>query len=189
MRSPRRPGKAGTTAIEFAIVAPVLLLLLGSLVETAAFILLQTQLQFATDSAARQIRTGQVGPANTLTGTSNQMALPAFKTLVCAKFYAVNCATRIRVDVQKVKYDPQQDRQFSQLKTLVPDPLTQVGPQTPGANYTEQYLPGAPGDVGSLIVTYDWNFVIPLLRPVFGNVSTYPGIRRLAGLSIYRNEN
>lgn len=172
-------GERGTTAIEFAIVAPVLILLLGSMAEVGAFILIQTQLQFATESAARQIRIGTVGP--TTTGGTPQMTVSGLKTLICKQFLVPSCTSRIKLDVQRAD-------SFANLKTMLPKPLENVGPQTPSASYTETYLPGSPGQMGSLVITYDWKFVFPSVGAIFGNLSKVPGVRRLSGLAVYRNE-
>lgn len=181
---PRTPRacEAGTTAIEFAIVAPVLLLLLGAMVETGSIIFMQMQLQFATTDAARQIRTLKVGPATIAEGQPNQKSIVQFKSAICEKFLVSNCSNSIRVDVRS-------DSTFAALAAGWPASLQSVGPQGPGAAYIEKYTPGPPGAPGSLIVSYDWKFEFSPLGILFGNVATYPGIRRLIGLSVYRNES
>ena len=176
-----RPREAGASAIEFALVAPMLVLILGCLAETGAFILIQTQLQLATDTAAREIRTGKVGPASTAANQPNQMTLSEFKAIVCGKFSVPNCTTNINVDVQS-------DTSFALLRPKLPSPLENVGPQNSGGSYSEAFTPGAPGQMGSLVVTYDWRFVFPMVGLIFGNVQSYPGIRRLVGLAVYQNE-
>jgi hypothetical protein len=77
---------------------------------------------------------------------------------------------------------------FARLSDNVPNPLQNVGPQQAGEIYTEAYAPGTRGQMGSLVVTYDWRFVFPPVALLFGNVATFPRIRRLAAISIYRNE-
>lgn len=176
-----RPREAGASAIEFALVAPVLVLILGSLAETGAFILIQTQLQLAADTAAREIRTGKVGPATTAANQPNQMTLSEFKAIVCDRFSVPNCAANIHVDVQS-------DTSFTLLRLKLPNPLENVGPQNSGGEYSESFAPGAPGQTGSLVVSYDWRFVFPMVSLIFGNVQSFPGIRRLVGLTVYQNE-
>ena len=188
MTTPRLPSRlsrfwrcrAGTTAIEFAIVGPVLFLTLGVIIETGLFLFFQFNLQYATDLAARQIRIGTVGPL-TSTSTPDQMNIDDFKNLVCQKLPLPNCTTRIRVDVRH-------EASFAALSAIMPNPPQNVGAQTPSGAYVESYSPGTRGDAGSLIVTYDWRFSFGFVGSFFHNVPTYPGIWRMYGVSVYRNE-
>lgn len=172
---------AGTTAIEFAIIAPVLFLMLGAICEVGIFLLIQNSVQAATENAARQIRLGKVGPVS-VGGTQKQMDIAQFKAVICAKLVVTSCASRIRVDVQSAN-------SFAALADKMPHTIAEVGPQDGGSSYAEVFDPGAPGKQGSLIVTYDWNFVFPMLAPLFGNVGGYPTIRRLYGVSVFENES
>lgn len=172
--------EAGTTAIEFAIVAPVLFLLLGAICEVGTFLLIQNSVQAATETAARQIRLGKVGPT-TSGGAVNQMNKSQFKTLVCSKLTISNCTEKIRIDVQK-------GSSFASLEAKMPSKMEDVGPQTSGGSYAETYEPGSPGEQGSLIITYDWTFIFPMLAPLLGNVGSSPNIRRLYGVAVFENE-
>jgi Flp pilus assembly pilin Flp len=172
--------EAGTTAIEFAIIAPVLFLLLGAICEAGAFLLIQNSLQAAAESAARQIRLGKVG-SSTVGGALNQMNIAQFKAVVCAKLTVSNCSGRIHIDLQKAS-------SFAGLANKMPSKIEDVGPQN-GGSYSEVFDPGGPGEQGSLIITYDWSFVFPMLGPLLGNVGGSPNIRRLYGVSVFENES
>lgn len=173
--------EAGTTAIEFAIIAPVLFLMLGAICEVGIFLLIQNSVQAATENAARQIRLGKVGPGS-VGGTLNQMDISHFKAVICSKLVVSNCASSIRIDVQNAG-------SFASLADKMPHTIEEVGPQVGGGSYAEVFDPGAPGKQGSLVVTYDWNFVFPMLTPLFGNVARYPTVRRLYGVSVFENES
>jgi len=173
--------ESGTTAIEFAIIAPVLFLMLGAICEVGIFLLIQNSVQAATENAARQIRLGKVGPGS-VGGTVNQMDIAHFKAVICAKLVVADCAGSIRVDVQNAG-------SFANLADKMPHRIEEVGPQGNNGSYAETFDPGAPGKQGSLVVTYDWKFVFPMLAPLFGNVSSYPTIRRLYGVSVFENES
>ncbi|MCA3561943.1 MAG: pilus assembly protein [Aestuariivirga sp.] len=174
-----RRGEAGVTAIEFAIVAPILILLFGAIFEIGTFIFMQNRLQFATEKAARSIWLLKVGPPDN-TNNTPQMNISAFKTLVCSGMQMTTC-TDLSVDVRNGK-------KFADIKTAIPNPATGVGKTNNQAGYTETYEPGGPGMAGSLIVTYDWKFAFPGPALLFGNVSTYPGIRRLVATAVFKNE-
>lgn len=175
-----RRSEAGATVIEFAVVFPVFILMFSAVFETGAFILKQNQLRFATESAARSIRLLSVGPIDNST-TTPQKNISEFKTLLCAKMPSSSCTSDIAVDVRK-------GATFADIKAVMPNPATKVGRINRTTTYTETYEPGGPGMTGSLIVTYDWRFAFPGIALLFGNVGTYPGIRRLVATVVFRNE-
>ena len=175
---------SGATAIEFALVAPILFLTLGMIVETGLFLTVQYMLQDATITAARQIRLGTVGPTSSATGAPNQMSMAGFKTLVCNELLNIivpNCRTRIVVDARRAA-------SFADLSQAMPQTPLAVGPQTAGNNYAEVFQPGASGEMGSLIVTFDWRFAFGNVAGFLHNVPGVPGVWRLTGVAVYRNE-
>lgn len=163
--------RRGTAAVEFALVAPPLIWILGVLCETGAFITIQYQLQFATEHAARLLRTNQI-PSSWTVGQ--------FKGKVCEKFTVPNCAQVIHVDV----------RHANKFAELNPPQIQAIGPANSGGRYTETFDPGANGEPGSVFITYDWNFIFPFMGNLFGfgNVGNRTDIRRLHGSTIYMNE-
>lgn len=169
----RRPGhiqptQKGTAAVEFAIVGGWLIMLLGVIVEVGAFLLIQFELQHAADRAARLIRTNQV----TTTTTAS-----SFKNSICASISVDDCIGKVFIDVRNAT-------SFADLAKVMPvqsGKAPEVGPEV--AN--ETFETGAPGDMGSLILTYDWQFIFPFMN-VFSN---QPGqVRRLYGISVFRRE-
>ena len=61
----RADGRKGSAMIEFAMIAPVFFVLLLGIVENGIIYFASSTLQYATDNAARYIRTGQAQAANT----------------------------------------------------------------------------------------------------------------------------
>lgn len=162
-----RPTEKGTAAVEFAIVGVWLVTLLGAIIEGGLFLLVQLELQNAADTAARLIRTNQV-----TTSTS----LATFKSQVCEPIQLDDCASRIFVDVRNAG-------SFADLATVIPVVAGQA--PTVGPGQVETFDPGAPGSMGSLVITYDWNFIFPFMT-IFSN---QPGAtRRLYGISVFRIE-
>lgn len=172
---------SGSVAIEFALVAPLLLFMLGAIVETGAFLLTQYQIQGATQEVTRkQLQLGNA-PANA----------NAFKTAVCAEIATIkNCASSIYVDVQRA----------ATFGALPARKITDVGPAAYGGGYADTYQPAQPGEAGSVIVTYDWKFAFPFLGNAklllsnwrvglgFGNVPGQTSFRRLFGNTVYMTE-
>lgn len=168
-RSTQSPqSQKGSVAIEFAIVGVWLIMLLGAIVEAGLFLLIQFELQNAADRSARLIRTNQI------TATT---PLSAFKTELCKSVHMQECSGKIYVDVRNAG-------SFANLAAVMPVKENEAPTVGPGQN--ETFNPGAVGSMGSLIVTYDWNFIFPFMR-VFSN---QPGpVRRLYGISVFRNES
>jgi Flp pilus assembly protein TadG len=157
----------GSVAIEFAIVGVWLIVLLGAIIEAGIFLLIQFELQSAADKSARLLRTNQI-PTSTTAG--------AFKTELCKSVHIQKCTENVYVDVRNATT-------FAALADVMPVKENEAPKVGPGQS--ETFNVGAAGSMGSLIVTYDWHFIFPFMT-VFGN---QPGsVRRLYGISVYRNE-
>jgi Flp pilus assembly protein TadG len=170
MMSRFRRSENGATAVEFALVAAPLGLVLFAIIEVSLMLAAQYQLQGATDAMARMIRAGEV---------SAQMQEPQFREEFCTQVSLLrNCREDINIDIRNAP-------RFSALAEEIPDPLL-VGPQSSGEAYQSNYQPGGPERPGSLIVTYDWKFFGPL--DMFGNLPDLPRTRRISGLAIYKSE-
>ena len=164
--------RKGTVAIEFALVATPLFLIIGAILEIGIFLFIQFAVQTATDRAARLIRLNTVGPVSA-TALTNQMSLEDFKAAVCTNLPLAGCAGNIHVAILN---------RPNLFANIVMPAVTSVGPDS------ETFQPGRPGDRGVLIVTYDWSFFFPFMQDFFGNVPANPAIRRLHGVAVYRNE-
>jgi hypothetical protein len=164
----RRQRQKGSVAVEFAIVGGWLIVVLGAIIETGIFLIVQFNLQNAAETAGRKIRTNQF---------ESTPSISDFKTEICAGIAIADCENKVYVDVQN-------DSSFTGLAAKIPF-KTNEAPQV-GPDHTETFDPGAPDRWGSLIVTYDWKFNFPLMDRAFGNLTN--GNRRLFGLSIYKNE-
>lgn len=171
-RIDRSGREGGAAAIEFALVAWPLILIIGAICEVGLFLLIQFELQNAVDDAARQIRVNTVA--------SQTLTAARLKQEICQKIVMINnCETAIQIDVRSAP-------KFADLRTLVPPPEN-VGPSAAGNVYTEHFSPSSAGQVGALTVTYDWRFLFPFMR-IFSNVDGHSAVRRLYGISVFRNE-
>ena len=165
----------GTVAVEFALVLAPFLFLLSGLVEIGFMLQTGAVLQNATDEAGRLIRTGQV---TTRTGTS-LMDASTFISRVCAQVPTLtSCQAAVSIDVRS-------STSFSNLSNVMPNPIN-VGPAILNGPRTIDFMPGGANRTTSVIITYDWEFALPLMH-AFGNV--FGGsARRLQGITIFRNE-
>lgn len=144
----RRPDKAGaggfrrdergSTAIEFAFVAPVLIAALLSLIEIGMLGMMVTSVDAAVVDAARRIRTGRDDSATTAQG---------FKDQVCAKIGGNlnECRDRMVISVRK----------FSRFADA-----NAVAAAAPDGVFDK----GGPSDIVVVKVNYRW----PLLTPYLG---------------------
>lgn len=177
----RAPYSRGSTAIEFALVAPLLIFMLGAIVETSAFLLVQYQMQGITQKVVRK----QLQVSNLPADAS------AFKSELCAQIAILsNCVRNLHVDVQRA----------TNFGSLPARRITDVGPPQYGGSYVDSYNPARPGEAGSVIVTYDWRFAFPFLGDThllftnwqvglgFGNVPGQTDFRRLFGNVVYMTE-
>ena len=160
-------GRRGTAAVEFAIIGFWLIMVLGAIVEVGVFLLIQFELQNASERAARLIRTNNLA-------LSTQVG--ELKSTLCARLPIKNCTDRIFVDVRNAS-------SFEDLEKILPVPAD--APPNVGVGLDNVVEIGPPGATGSVVITYDWQLIFPFLMP-FSNV---PGpARRLYGISIFKNE-
>ena len=161
----------GVTAVEFGLVAvPMLLLTFGAL-ELAMVFLVSTTLDAATETASRQIRTGefQVSPANTQAD---------FKNLVCGGMSWLNgrCASGVTVSVQT----------FSSFATLAAAPP--VNPTTFNPAAATCFSTGQQTDIVLVRTYYVWTLFTPLLNNALENMGAGSGKRLITSTTAFRNE-
>lgn len=166
---------SGAAAVEFALVAAPLALVVFAIIEVSLMLATQYQLQSATDAMSRLIRSGQVSARD----GSLLIGEAQFRDDFCSRISLIrNCRDSINIDLRNAP-------RFADLAREMPDPLA-VGPRQSGETYQSRYTPGGTTMPGALIVTYDWNFIGPL--DVFGNLAGMPGVRRLPALAVFMNE-
>jgi hypothetical protein len=162
----------GVTAIEFAMIAPLFFLLLGSIMETGIMLFSEYSLQTSVQSAGRLVRTGQA--------QEQKLTAAQFKNEICKTAEIVmDCAGGVSVYLIPAA-------NFAALQATVPSYL-QVGNSYGGPPGASSYDCGKPSQVVALIATYDWKFTMPFLKQHFGNVDGNTK-RRLAGFAMFQNE-
>jgi Flp pilus assembly protein TadG len=162
--------KRGATAVEFALVSAPMLVMIFGLLELALVFLVNTTLDAAMQSAARQIRTGefQTGGANTPTN---------FKALVCSKmtWLSPKCAANLWLDV----------RTYSDFASLVATPATNPSTFDPTKVC---FSPGQPTDIVLVRAYFAWNLFTPLLNNALENMGGGSGKRMISSTTAFRNE-
>jgi Flp pilus assembly protein TadG len=156
----------GAAAVEFALISVPFFYILGTIVEAGLMLFTEYTLQASVQEASRLIRTGQMQK----TGMSDV----AFKAKVCETAgILINCMGQATVYVDSRP-------SFAALDTNTPD-MEEVGPDG-----TAAFTAGGASSATAVIVTYDWDFVLPFMS-FFGNVDG-GSARRLVGFAMFRNE-
>jgi Flp pilus assembly protein TadG len=172
----QRYGKSesGATAVEFAFVAFPFFAVLGIIFETGAMMFVEFGLQSGVQEASRQARTGQAQGAG--------MTAAQYKTLICKNAALVTqCGTSITVYANSYS-------SWSQLSTSVPS-FINIGIKDDGTQDPITYKLGQPTCPSVLIATYDWEFMMPMMRYManLGNIKN-GAARRLVGFAMFQTE-
>jgi Flp pilus assembly protein TadG len=161
--------RGGTTAVEFALIAPPFLALLIAILQTTSYLFAQQDLQTAVVAAGRLILTGQVQNAN--------LSQSDFQTDdVCPLLPALFTCTNLYVNVQTYN-------DFAAASTTIPS-LTISSSGT--VSSTGAYSLGGPGDVIVLQLVYPWKIITGPLGALLPNFSN--GYSEIMGITAFRVE-
>src|SRR5579871_771313 len=147
-----------TTAVEFALVSPLVIALILGAMQIAVIYLAQAELENAAEQAARVVMTNQA-PAS---GSSGQAS---FATTICGYLPALFSCSNVMVDLQAQSISPAS----SDALILTPPTLT-YGSGGQVTN-TWNYNPGAPGKLMILRVMYQWPVFSGPLGLVFSDLA------------------
>jgi Flp pilus assembly protein TadG len=158
------------TAVEFAMIALPMVMLLIGIVEIGMVFMVATALESATDVAARQIR---IGALQTQTTTATAAT---FKTVVCnhMSWLSGPCASNLEVDV----------RTFTQFQVMaLPNPVSS-GALLPQNQL--QFSLGGPGSIVLVRTYYPWTLMAPMLDKMA--TQTTNGQIVISATTTFRNE-
>jgi Flp pilus assembly protein TadG len=147
--------------VEFALIAPVFLLLLFGIIESSLLLLHGVMIEGAAQEAGRQIRTGGI--------KKEADPILAFKTLLCDKLYKL-------VDCNGLVYDVRSYMDFTSAE--IPALYDAQGNPLP-----TQFKIGSGGDIIVARVSKTWTFSTPMLSTAYGTDSFI-----LITTVIFRNE-
>jgi Flp pilus assembly protein TadG len=159
----------GTTAVEFALIAPPFLALIIAIFQMTAFLFAQQALQTAAVEAGRLILTGQV--------QNGSLTQSQFKTNdVCPLLAAMFTCSNVYVNVQSYN-------NFTAASTGAPT-LTYNG--SGAVTNTWAYDLGSPGQVMVLQLIYQWPIISGPLGSVLPNLGN--GYTEMMGITTFRIE-
>jgi Flp pilus assembly protein TadG len=165
----RRDSRKGSSVIEFAFIAPVLLLFICGIIETGVIFYGQSTLFYATNDAARMVRTGQ------LTGTVTASAL---KTQICNRIDGLittsQCNANLQVDM----------RSFSGFGAASYGGVTNAN-GTLDSNAMKMQ-PVAACNIVLVRAFYPWAIMTPLMKTLYQTATN--GTHLLYAAVAFRNE-
>jgi len=172
-----RRSRAGSAAVEFALVAPVFFALLFAIIEVAIMFFASQVLETITQDSARALMTGQAQTgavsACAVGGVASPCTQASFQQYACSQIPALFSCANLYVDVESYP-------SFSNVA---------INSQIVNGNFTSgnmQYSPGGPGDTVVVRMFYQW----PLFVTGLGfNISNLSGNKRLlVATSAFQNE-
>jgi Flp pilus assembly protein TadG len=164
MRAERNRASA---AIEFAMIAPVFFILLMGIIENGLIYFAGSTLQYATDNAARYIRTGQASAA--------AMSQAQFRTKICGDIAPMlACDSNLQIDVQT--FTTYSNANFT-------TPTDSSGNLKSTLN---NYQIGTACSVVLVRAFYTWKVLTPVLSPFLTNLTT--GYHLISATAAFRNE-
>ena len=138
--------RSGVTAVEFALVAPPFLMILFGTLETSLMYFIATTMEGEVQTAARQIRTGNVQVADD--------PLEAFRDLLCENLDNVLACDAVAIDV----------RTFPNFGDMDRPPLLDED----GNPQNENFDPGQGGSVVLVRIAYRYPLYTPFLGDFIG---------------------
>lgn len=166
--SARRRGflgnRSGATAVEFAVLAPVFIAVIGATLETALVFFAGQALDSAVHDSARLIRTGQ----------AQEMSAQGYREAVCGRLYGLFNCGELQVSV----------RPLPSFSSFAPSQPTD--PDTGAWTMTPQFEPGASAQIMMVEAYYKWPAIISIPGLTIGLQAD--GTRLLGAARIFRNE-
>lgn len=181
----RRGAVSGSVAIEFAFIAPILLVLIFAVIEVGLIYFGQFVLKNATDAAARVIKTGNATAYSSNPGLVDYICSKGDSGLgkVAANIILPKCSQNLRVYVRSYPATSG----FTSFPSIGVSDLTNNG--TTGNTTTLASLDAAakPCAVQILRVTFAWDVVTPLLTWFLVNYGS--GQHLISATEVFQNES
>lgn len=157
----------GAFAVEFALIAPVLLIMTFGLIELLLSFLVSTTVETGMATAAREIRTGEFQT------NASKKTMAAFKTSVCKNIGWLgdtDCVANLTVASRTFA-------SFPELRTQLDTGLKPDG---------TCWNTGGPRNIVLVTASYKWRVITPLLRPMLGQ--TPDGYQTMNTMAVFQNE-
>ncbi len=172
--------RRGATALEFALLSPVLLSFLLASIQTSVIFYFDQVLQTLTTQVARQVMVGNA--------QSEGLTQSQFASQVCAMAPSVFQSSSSSPPLcSGLMIDVESASTYSALSTITTTPLVPTyNPSTGAITNAWSYSPGGPGSIVIVRLMYDW--------PVWGGplgiglANQSNGTHLLVGTAVVKNE-
>jgi Flp pilus assembly protein TadG len=165
----RRESTRASAMLEFGIVAPVFFIMLMGIIENGIIYFGSSTLQYATDEAARQVRTGQAQAAS--------MTQAQFRTLVCNNITPLlACDSNLQIDMETTQSGTFAGAAYG-------------SPTDANGNLNaslSNYQPGVACNVVLVRAFYTWKVLTPGLSVFLTNITG--GYHLITATTAFRNE-
>jgi Flp pilus assembly protein TadG len=158
--------RSGASAVEFALIAPLMLIGIFAILELSIMFVAAQVLQTGTQIATRQIMTGQV--------QSTTMSKEQFKGIVCANVKVLLDCTNLYVDAQAYS---------NMTQPTFPDPL-----ENQKFVDNTQFITGKRGDIVVVRTFYAWPVFLTGFFYGYDQSNMEGGKRLLSASAAVRNE-
>ncbi len=161
--------REGITTIEFALIAPIFLLMMMGIIEFSLIMFVSTAMESATNTTARLGKTGY-----TAAGSSRQDQIIA----------NVQARTTGLLDPSKITITTEVYPLFNDVSQPEPCLTAKCGGGIAGVDYTDVNGNGKwdndigaaglgnAGDIVVYVVSYPWPIMTPIMRPIMGSTFT-----------------
>lgn len=179
-----RRSVCGSVAIEFAFIAPILLVLIFAIIEVGLIYFGQFVLKNSADAAARVIRTGNAAAYSSNPGLVDYICNRTDNSLgkIAGNMILPDCTRKLQIYVHSYPVTPG----FSSFPAIRNSDLVNNG--TPGVTTALSALDASaqPCVVQFVRVTYPWDVITPLLTWFL--VNTGSGQHLLTATEVFQNE-
>lgn len=160
----------GATAVEFALVAPIVIATILGALQIAVIYLAQSELENATEVGARLVLTNQ----------AQWISASAFRSAICADLPALFTCANVMIDLESQSVSPGS----TDALIVTPPALTYDGAGAVTNSWS--YQPGTAGQLEILRVMVQWPVFVGPLGMAFGDLAN--GTLFLSSTQVFQNE-
>ena len=160
----------GATAVEFAIVAPIVIATILGALQIAVIYLAQAELENATEEGARLVLTNQ----------AQSISASAFRSAICGYLPALFTCANVMIDLES------QAVSAGSTDALIVTPPALNYDANGAVTNAWDYQPGAPGQLEILRVMVQWPVYVGPLGMAFGALAN--GTLFLSSTQVFQNE-
>lgn len=179
----------GAAAIEFAILAIPYFLIIFAIIETFVAFTAEQLVSNATDTIARQLRTGQITAG---LNRSTDKTRTEMRQIFCKEVsILINCTPEEIATPNLLQLDIRSFATFADIPTDIPRKSSADFADIDTSSFG--YSPGGPNSINMVRAYYRWQVITDLVRPYITNIrptdGSLPSYFLIIGTSAFQNED